>query len=524
MRWFWVAVVCGIALCGVAHVSAHGDHSHVPTKQEAKAPVDGWLWLHIAMEATAWAVLLPLAMVLGLVRHRMHVPLSIAAVSVSMAGFFFGQHHGGRQFKHTVHGTFASVMFILMIVQAVCGIYLKLHLTWAKERVVRPVVLGIHGVLGRAFPVVGWTQIVFGIATLQGWCQRGHLSQCLAHYIMGSAFAAYSVILLIMMKCAVEWLRRRGVAQEYLDSWVILLWGIVNSFTEHQGGPWTHKDLQHTLMGVVWWAGGAVGVWVSRRGMRSVFPACIIMLTGWAMSGHKQAVEISTHIHALFGYTLMAGGICRIIEVCFVLNEAPSGSSERPPESGQWFYVHVFQYLPPFLLVAGGIIFMSATDEEMRWADAKGVDYVTWALIDFSVAFTLFLWFNVLIDTYIGYGGRYGLAGGQKNDATNSNGSYVYSAMEQGSTHHPSENDMVALEAYDVPELEDNSTPTLPVPPLREGTQQIRSMAPSPTRFTKNAHPGHENMPPPPPEAHVPFSVRADEEQDPFDDTERNFM
>lgn len=24
--------------------------------------------------------------------------------------------------------------------------------------------------------------------------------------------------------------------------------GIINTFTEHHGGPWTHKDMQHTMM------------------------------------------------------------------------------------------------------------------------------------------------------------------------------------------------------------------------------------------------------------------------------------
>lgn len=341
-RW----VLLALALALVVVVDAHGDHSHVPSETEQKAPVDVWLWLHIAIEATAWVVLFPLAMVLGLVRHRLHVPLGAGAVLLSMSGYVLGQHHGGRQFPHTVHGTMASLLFWVLLAQLLCGVYLKLHLAWSMEARVRPVVLSVHGVLGRAFPVLGWTQLVFGVATLQGWCRGGHLGQCLAHYIMGSAFAAYSVILLIMAKCAVEWLRRRGLAQEYLDSWVILLWGIVNTFTEHQGGPWTHKDLQHTLMGVLWWAGGLVGVWLSRRGARSVFPAVIIMLTGWAMSGHAQAVAISTHTHALFGYTLMAGGLCRIIEICFLLRDGPTGTeASGVPPPGAWFPMHVFQYL-----------------------------------------------------------------------------------------------------------------------------------------------------------------------------------
>ena len=107
--------------------------------------------------------------------------------------------------------------------------------------------------------------------------------------------------------------------------------------------------------------------------------------------------------HSLFGYTLMAAGACRIVEVCFVLRDKPSGSDDTPPEEGAWYGIHVFQYLcvhrrgianarPLFLMTASGILFMSATDEEMRWADARGVDHVTWGLIDFSIAFAIFFW------------------------------------------------------------------------------------------------------------------------------------
>lgn len=54
---------------------------------------------------------------------------------------------------------------------------------------------------------------------------------------------------------------------------------------------------------------------------------------------------------------------------------------------------------------------MSATDEELRWADGKGeyafvllthplltllpilgLDHITWGLIDFSLSFVIFLW------------------------------------------------------------------------------------------------------------------------------------
>lgn len=56
---------------------------------------------------------------------------------------------------------------------------------------------------------------------------------------------------------------------------------------------------------------------------------------------------------------------------------------------------------------------MSATDEELHWADGQGVDHVTWGLIDFSISLLIFFWSNVLLDLYISWGGRYGMRSGK---------------------------------------------------------------------------------------------------------------
>lgn len=410
--------------------NAHGHHHHGPA--DNSIPIDSVLKMHMIFQAFVWIILFPATMVLGMVRHRLHVPLATLSLALTTLGYFLGHGHKGRSFPHTAHGTLASILVFYLFAQAALGVYLKLHLKWRAETWIRPPLLFIHGFLGKTFPILGWVQMVLGVATLQSWCFGGHLGQCLAHYIMGSSFVAYSVILLIMLKAGSGWLARRGKSQEWFDSWVICLWGLVNAFTEHHGGPWTHKDLQHTTMGVVWFFGGAVGIWTSRKGKRSVFPGIIIGITGWAMSGHAQALMLSTMVHALFGYALMAAGIARIIEVCFVLNDRPTGESDTSPDPNstqphealtasspprqpeelrgrtEWSPVRAFQFLPPWLLTAAGILFMSATDEELKWGDSMGVDHITWGLVDFSVAFALFFWFNVLLDFYTSSGGRYG--------------------------------------------------------------------------------------------------------------------
>lgn len=68
------------------------------------------------------------------------------------------------------------------------------------------------------------TEILFGVVTALGFCRGGEINQCLAHYIMGSAFIAYAVILVIMLNLGGAWLKRTGCSQEMLDSSVILVW------------------------------------------------------------------------------------------------------------------------------------------------------------------------------------------------------------------------------------------------------------------------------------------------------------
>lgn len=68
--------------------------------------------------------------------------------------------------------------------------------------------------------------MLFGAIAFRGYCRGGNLGQCLAHYIMGSAFIAYGIITAIMMLVGEAWVRRSGRSPEFWDSWVITLWGI----------------------------------------------------------------------------------------------------------------------------------------------------------------------------------------------------------------------------------------------------------------------------------------------------------
>jgi len=177
-----------LAVSLLQFVVAHEHHDEL-TEEEANAPVDSILWIHIFLQAAVWGILFPIGMVLGITRSRWHVPLQVRhqglrRISVSdqkpqstgfaltIAGYFLGHAHKGRMFLPSMHGSFASFLFGLIVAQLVLGIYLKLHI---NEQTIRPFVVIAHGVLGKMYPVFGWMQMLFGALTFRGYCRGGAL-------------------------------------------------------------------------------------------------------------------------------------------------------------------------------------------------------------------------------------------------------------------------------------------------------------------------------------------------------------
>jgi hypothetical protein len=163
---------------------------------------------------------------------------------------------------------------------------------------------------------------------------------------MGSAFIAYAVIMTILLLVGQLWLRRTGRSQEFFDSVVIATWGCVNTFTEHRWGTaWVRNDWQHTTMGIIWWAAGLVGVWLSRdrdgRPHRNFIPAFVLIITGWGMSAHPQELMVSAAVHRMFGYTLMAAGLSRLIEISFIVKDKV-GVAEDGRTINSWQYVPIY--------------------------------------------------------------------------------------------------------------------------------------------------------------------------------------
>jgi len=380
--------------------SAHEHHFEgAKGKWVSEEPIDSILWIHILLQTFAWGILFPTGMVLGIIRSRWHVPVQILASGLAVLGWFLGHMHKGRQFSPSAHSHFAKWLMLMLIIQAGLGIYLKLHLERGFQGRVRKYFVFAHGVVGKVLPVAAWVQMLFGGIAALGFCHDDHMGQCLAHFIMGSAFIGYGILLTILLLVGQAWLKRTGRSQEFFDSLIIAAWGCVNTFTEHRWGhEWAHNDIQHTTMGVIWWCAGLLGMWLSRkrdgRPKRNIIPALVIILTGYAMSAHPQHLPISTMLHTVFGYTLMAAGLTRLIEISFVLQDRSSVDEKDGEE------ISSFQHLPPFLLYAAGFLFMGATEEQMALLDQSGIDHVSYLLILYSIAFLLYLFVNMLLHLF----------------------------------------------------------------------------------------------------------------------------
>lgn len=361
-------------------------------------PIDGILWAHIIIMALAFGIVFPTGLVCGLAKHRLHVPIQITGGVLAAVGFVLGHSHKGRAFyADNIHGKFANWVLLLVVSQLALGTVLKLHIKKGFLGKVRRVLVKCHLVIAVVFPIVSWVQMGFGAITIPGFCHEDHLGQCLAHGIMGSSFIAYGVVLLVMLFVGEQWLSRQNKSQEFYDSTIITLWGIVNTFTEHRWGqPWSHTDYQHTSMGIIWWCAGMVGIYLSwdrtlQQPRRNHVPALVMIFTGYAMTQHTQRLAVSHQVHYFFGMVLMGAGAARIVEISFVLKDRS--------HTGQ--FIRSWQYLPPLLLVESGMVFMSANEESMIYLDSIGIMHASYILVISSIAFLLFLLFLYLINLYV---------------------------------------------------------------------------------------------------------------------------
>ncbi|KAI9504222.1 hypothetical protein BX070DRAFT_176855, partial [Coemansia spiralis] len=387
-----------LALLAIAGPAVAHDHHGASMNFDAGEPIGGVLKAHIFLMSVAFGIMFPIGLVLGLRKNKWHVPVQAIATVVAIVGFVLGHAHGGRAFPENAHSKFSWLMLWLLVGQVGAGIYLKLHTERRFNDRVRPYIKIAHKVMAILMVVATYVQVLLGVVAWLGYCYDGFYGQCLAHLIMGSSFLAYGVWLLLFVRLAAPWLSNFGRSPELYDSVTIMVWGLFNTFTEHgfieEAHGWSHKDLQHTSLGVIWFCGGLLSSYMLRKAGpsdRSMFPAIILIFTGCAMGSHEQDTEFSTRVHFVFGLSLVLAGLTRCVEIMLITTGLIRTDRKEP---------NPFQYIPVFFLCHSGMMFMSANKQSVAAMENIGIDIGTFSLGYLSISFLLFFYAYFLMQMY----------------------------------------------------------------------------------------------------------------------------
>ncbi|KAJ2372942.1 hypothetical protein H4S02_009027 [Coemansia sp. RSA 2611] len=397
MSWSSMLLRAAILLSLALVVRGH-DHHAANMNFDMGEPIDGVLKAHIALMSIAFGALFPIGMVLGLRKNKWHVPVQATGGVLAAIGFVLGHAHGGRAFHENAHSKFSWFMMWLLVAQLGAGIYLKLHTEKRFNDLARPYIKIAHKLMAVTMVIATYVQVLLGVVAWLGFCYDGYLGQCLAHLIMGSSFLAYGIWLLLLLRLATPWLASYGRSPELYDSAMIMVWGLFNTFTEHgfieKAHGWSHKDLQHTSLGVIWFCGGLLSTYMLRKsepGDRSMFPSIILIFTGCAMGSHEQDTAFSTQVHFVFGLSLVLAGLTRCMEIVLITtNLIKTGSKEPNP----------FQYISVFFLCHSGMAFMASNRENVAAMASIGIDIGTFSLGYLSITFLLFLYAFFLMQLF----------------------------------------------------------------------------------------------------------------------------
>ncbi|GES93188.1 integral membrane protein [Rhizophagus clarus] len=188
-----------------------------------------------------------------------------------------------------------------------------------------------------------YTQFLLGFITLSDTCHDESLGNCLAHYIKGSIFFWFGLVAFIRYlgffeNFGWEWnllplssldnfnderFQKGKFSFSLLESIIIFLYGIINTFLEHTGKDqsWNHRDVQHATLAFMWWWAGLLGIILENKNIRKVLfskskipianpiPSIIFIITAISISSHHQRTEFSLGVHRQFGGFLLLAGI-----------------------------------------------------------------------------------------------------------------------------------------------------------------------------------------------------------------------
>lgn len=254
--------------------------------------------------------------------------------------------------------------------------------------------------------IIGFVAILTGLVTYGGVFRGKNIFNGLAHAVKGGIFFWYGLLTLSRwMGCFAEYgwawnvrpplgivsARQLKVpSAEFVESFVIFLYGSTNVFLEHLaawGDAWTAQDLEHVSISIMFFGGGLFGMLVESRKIRELlnaslsqwnangdqysheerwappktysssmnpFPALIILLLGLMMSSHHQHSMVSTMVHKQWGMLFVGFALARTVTYILAYLSPPSSYlPSRPPS----------EIIASFCLISGGLIFIASNKD-----------------------------------------------------------------------------------------------------------------------------------------------------------------
>lgn len=256
---------------------------------------------------------------------------------------------------------------------------------------------GVYNVIDRIILPFGFIAITTGAITYGGIFHGIEVFNGLAHFIKGGIFFWYGILTIGRFIGAwadlgwawnkkppadvVGW-KAKVPSGEFVESFVIWLYGVTNVFLEHlagRGKAWSANDMEHVSISIMFFGGGLVGMLFESRRIRDALnstllgsptyecdyedwqppksqgvplnpmPALIILLLGMIMGSHHQDSMTSTMVHKQWGNMFVGFAIARgMTYILLFLRPPTSYLPARPPT----------EIVAGFCLMAGGLIFM----------------------------------------------------------------------------------------------------------------------------------------------------------------------
>ncbi|KAG5365581.1 putative membrane protein [Yarrowia sp. C11] len=340
---------------------------------------------------------------------------------------------------HFVHTYLQGVLLLVAFAYVVCGVVTGSRLGMGHN------VFNIlaHFIKGGVFTVLGLFTFAryVGVFTDKGWAWNLNQEQVNSVKMLYSRSRANSrgsrrrarssppapakLTVLSVARAAVckvfgvlAFLKPQSFTFEFVESALILIYGVPNIFMEHlasKDGHWTPADLQHASIAFMFIGGGLSGVLLESALVRKLlssktypmsfnpFPALTIFWTGILMSQHAQALPLSTAIHTQWGYLLAIGAVFRgltYMQYFVVYSQALArldGGAEMNVEQLTLPSRPFTEIVASFCLISGGLVFMQSNRETVEAFVYRGIDSMFTLNVTVGVTSFIMAWELVVL-------------------------------------------------------------------------------------------------------------------------------